>query len=236
MTGVFLQARLESARLTNKALLELGGKAVIEQAMGQLRRLPVTRHVLLTDEKSADLLSRPAGRCGFEVFIGPEENVLERFVLAARFFGVDEIVRATGDNPMVSWELARLAVAGRRRAGADYFGFDGPPLGTGVEVVRTVALERALRGTTEPYDLEHVTPFLYRNPDRFTIVRTASAPAYRMPHARVTLDTREDYQRLCDLYDVVYDGAPVPVLRLLRALKRNGAGEVVEESVYSSRA
>jgi spore coat polysaccharide biosynthesis protein SpsF len=218
VTGVLLQVRLGSTRLPGKALLELAGRTVIEHAMRSLRRLPVSAHLLVTDAQSAPALHEPAARCGFRVFVGPQENVLERFVLAAREFELDEIVRATGDNPLVSWELARLAVAVRRRADADYVGFDGPPLGTGVEVVRTAALETALRESDDPYDAEHVTPFLYRHPEWFTVVRVPAPGAYHAPRARVTLDTADDLRELSAIFEDVYDGAPVPVLRLVRRL------------------
>ena len=219
MTGVFLQARLGSSRLANKALLELGGHAVVELAMLSLRRIPASRHVLVTDERSAALLAMRAERCGFDLFVGPEDNVLKRFVLAARAHGVAEIVRATGDNPLVSWELARMTVMLRRRTHADYAALDGPPLGTGVEVVRSEALETALAESTDPYDLEHVSPCLYRNPQRFHAVRVEAPPAYRLPDARVTLDTTEDYAYLTRLFAEVYDGSPVPLLRLVRVLR-----------------
>lgn len=235
MTGVFLQARLGSSRLANKALLELGGHAVVEHAMLSLRRVPAACHVLLTDEASARLLGMRARRCRFDVFVGPEENVLERFVLAARTWGVDEIVRATGDNPLVSWELARMAVALRRREDADYAAFDGPPLGTGVEVVRADALERALAESRDPHDLEHVSPYLYRTPDRFTVVRVPAPPAYRLPDARVTLDTADDYAFLLRLFARVYDGAPPAALRLVRAL-RHATPQMELDHAYSSHA
>jgi spore coat polysaccharide biosynthesis protein SpsF len=219
VTGVFLQVRLGSTRLPNKALLELSGRCVVEHAMRSLSRLPAARHVVVTDASSADLLQPHAARCGFDLFVGPELNVLERYVLAARHYGVDEVVRATGDNPLVSWELARMAVAARRRLAADYLGYDGPPLGTGVEVVRATALERALRETDDPYDTEHVTPYLYRNPDRFVARRLPAPPAYCRPQARVTLDTATDYRALSRLMESLYDGVPVPVLRLVRTLQ-----------------
>ncbi|MFW5813843.1 MAG: cytidylyltransferase domain-containing protein [Spirochaetota bacterium] len=235
MTGVFLQARLGSSRLANKALLELGGYAVVEHAMRSLRRLPAARHVLLTDEASAALLRMRAERCGFELFVGPEDNVLERFVLAAREYGVEEVVRATGDNPLVSWELARMAVALRRRERADYVGYDGPPLGTGVEVVTTSALETALSESDDSYDLEHVSPYLYRTTGRFTVVRVPAPPAYCLPNARVTLDTPDDYAALVRLFDRIYDGTPVPVLRLVRTL-RDGSMTREDAHAHSARA
>lgn len=233
MTGVFLQVRLESSRLPNKALLELGGSSVIEHAMRSLRRVPAARHVLLTDEMSAPHLANRAERTGFSTFVGPEEHVLERFVLAARKYGVSEVIRATGDNPLVSWELARMAVARRRQHEADYVGLDGPPLGTGVEVVTTAALERAFRETSDRYDCEHVTPYLYRNPDRFHCLRLPAPPAYWYPHGRVTLDTATDYREITAIMDAIYDGAPTPVRRLVRFLSARPGATVLPNACSS---
>lgn len=239
MTGVFLQVRLDSSRLPNKALLELGGRSVIEHAMLSLRRVPASVRAIVTDSASRDLLEPRAARCGFQIFVGPQENVLERYVLAARRFGVTTVVRATGDNPLVSWELARQALAEFRRRDADYCGYDGPPLGTGVEIVRVASLERAVRETRSTYDREHVTPYIYRHPQLFGAFRIPAPPAYCLPHARVTLDTAEDYRRLCTIFDELYVDAPVSVLRLVRWLRDvdSGSSEKAQEvNDYSSGA
>jgi len=239
LTGVFLQVRLDSARLPNKALLELGGKSVIEHAMLALRRIPASVFAIVTDSASRDLLEPRADRCGFETFVGPDENVLERYVLAARSFGVTEIVRSTGDNPLVSWGLARLALADFRRRKADYYGYDGPPLGTGVEILRTAALERAVRETRSDYDREHVSPYIYRHPGLFAPFRIPAPAAYCLPHARVTLDTPEDYRHLCTIFDELYLDAPVSALRLVRWLRHeeSSSQETAQEvNEYSSGA
>ena len=165
MTGVFLQVRLDSLRLPKKALLELGGVTVIEHAMQSLRRVSAEHHVVLTDERSGPLLEPLAVKCGFDLFAGPRDDVLQRYVLAGRKFGVDRVVRATGDNPLVSWELASRLLSIHQEDNADFSAFDGPPLGTGVEIVEVAALERAVVESDDEYDHEHVTPYLYRNPD-----------------------------------------------------------------------
>ncbi len=218
MTGVFLQVRLASSRLPRKALLQLADRPVVEHALRSLRRVPAAVHCVLTDSASADDIRPVAERCGYQTFVGSETNVLERYVTAIRAFGVDEVVRATGDNPLVSWELARMAVALRRRERADYAAFDGPPLGTGVEVVRADALERAYASSPDDYDIEHATPFLYRHPDRFTVVRRQAPPAYCAPDARVTIDTADDYERIGAIFAAIYDGEPIAALRLVRHL------------------
>lgn len=239
MTGIFLQVRLDSSRLPNKALLELGGRSVIEHAMLSLKRLPASVWAILTDSASRDLLEPRATRCGFQTFVGPEDNVLERYVLAGRKFGVTTVVRATGDNPLVSWELARQVLAEFRRRDADYCGYDGPPLGTGVEVVAVAALERAIRETRSSYDREHVTPYIYRHPNLFGAFRIPAPAACCLPHARVTLDTPEDYQRLCTIFDELYGDAPVPAFRLVRWLRDRetpSVKETQEVDDYSSGA
>ncbi len=221
MTGVFVQVRVGSSRLPRKALLDLAGRPMIEHAMRSLARVPARVHALVTDETSAGPLEPIASGCGFRVFVGPEEHVLRRYVLAARHFGVDEIIRATGDNPLVSWELARLAVAQRRRLEADFLAYDGPPLGTGVEVVRAAALEVALEESHDRYDAEHVSPFLYRNPQRFACVRLTAPPAYCYPQGRVTVDTEEDLRRVAALMQEIYDESPIPVIRLAHWFRAN---------------
>jgi spore coat polysaccharide biosynthesis protein SpsF len=223
MIGVLLQVRLDSSRLPNKALLELGGRSVIEHAMLSLRRVPASVRAIVTDEESSELLEPRATKCGFDTFVGPRDDVLERYVLAARAYGLTQVVRATGDNPLVSWELARLALRERALRNADYCGFDGPPLGTGVEVVEAAALERAVRETRSPYDREHVTSYVYRHPHEFSVMRLPAPAAYCLPHARVTLDTADDYRFLCTVFDALYNGTPIPARRLVRWLGSEAA-------------
>ncbi|MFP4179870.1 MAG: cytidylyltransferase domain-containing protein [Spirochaetaceae bacterium] len=220
MTGVFLQVRLDSSRLPGKALLPLEGDTVVGHAMRALRNVHAQVYLLLTDSESAGELRPHAEKAGFEVFAGAKDDVLLRYTDAARLYGVDRIIRATGDNPLVSAECADRICVLHRQAGADYSGFRGLPLGTGVECVEAEALFEAEKAAVSSYDREHVCPYLYRHPERFSI-HTPQAPGqYRFPEARVTLDTEEDYIRLKELFKSLYNGSPVPIDRLVPALSR----------------
>jgi spore coat polysaccharide biosynthesis protein SpsF (cytidylyltransferase family) len=55
----------------------------------------------------------------------------------------------------------------------------------------TDALVRAAALAVDPYDREHVTPFIRRD-RRFTAIRAIAAPAVRRPDLRLTVDTAED--------------------------------------------
>lgn len=222
-TGVFLQARLGSTRLPRKALAPLAGRAAIELACESLRRVPAEVYLLLTDEESLVELEPHARACGFSALAGPKEDVLARYAIAARRYPIQTIVRATGDNPLVSAELARLLLARHRTTGADYSAFDGPPIGTGVEVVRAAALLAAADEATDPYEREHVCPYLYRRPERFRIDRARAPERFCLPSAAVTLDTPEDWRLLDRLFRELSCGEPIEIDRLLPWLRRQGA-------------
>ena len=111
MTGVFLQVRLDSSRLPRKALLDLGGRPVIVRAMEALDGVPADIRALVTTDDSRASLSPLASSCGWEIHCGSKDDVLSRYLGAASRYGTDTIIRATGDNPLVSGHLAALLMA-----------------------------------------------------------------------------------------------------------------------------
>lgn len=176
MTGVFIQVRLDSTRLPGKALLPLENMTVIEHALRSLREVPAEVHAVLTDAEGAAPLAPLARRWGFRLFPGPKEDVLGRFAQAIAHFAVIRVVRATGDNPLVSAKLAKAALNLSQKSRADYCALQGAPLGTGVEVVKASALIEADREARDPYEREHVCPFLYHRPGRYRLVRPTVDP------------------------------------------------------------
>lgn len=175
--------------------------------------------MLLTTEDSESRLRPLAEKAGWGVFVGPKDDVLARYVLAARETGARRLVRATGDNPLVSAVMANAALELSDETGADYAGFGELPVGSGVEVIDVSSLEQAYTEAEDPYEREHVAPFLYRRPERFRIEIPPAPEQYRAPGTRITLDTADDYTFLKELYRALYDGEPleldtvVPYLR-----------------------
>ena len=234
--GVFLQVRLGSTRLPGKALLPLEGRSVIEHAMDALSVVKADVYALLTDSGSVEALEMLAERCGFETFEGPAEDVLKRYALAAEHYGVDTYIRATGDNPLVSGPLAEELLSCHIQKDADYSGYLGPPLGTGVEITRSAAVLSAVKEASDPYEREHVSPFLYRRPERFSINRPWAPKIVCLPGAKVTLDTAEDYEALKEIYGALYQGEPIQTHTLVAWLKnreRSNESDPTESPVYT---
>jgi spore coat polysaccharide biosynthesis protein SpsF len=218
-----LQARLGSTRLPVKVLLPLGGTTLIEQAMIRLSLVASDARVLATDEKSAAALAAAAGRRGFELLVGPEDDVLARYCLAVRRFKPDLVIRATGDNPLVSFELANLLAERRASRSSDYAGFLGMPTGMGVELVAAEALLRAEAEAGQAREREHVCPYLYEHPELFSVDRPEAPAGYLLPGARLTVDTASDYEAVLRLYGALYDGKPLPDGAILDYLREVAA-------------
>jgi spore coat polysaccharide biosynthesis protein SpsF len=199
-TLLIVQARLDSSRLPEKSLLALGGKPLIFRVMEALSPLLCETKVLACPEDCAAAFAPLAAGAGYELLSGPKEDVLARYALAIRRFGADRVIRATGDNPFV---FADAAAALEREAGAlnaDYAGYSGLPYGAGTESADAGALLRAEKEAASPPEREHVCPYLYGRPDLFRLHRPLAPLRWQGPDIRLTVDTREDYERAQILY------------------------------------
>lgn len=221
--GVFLQARLGSTRLPQKVLLPLKDGNVLQHALRSLRKIKADVYALLTDHNSGSVLEQYAVGEGFNLFMGPEDDVLRRFTSAIHFFKVDRVIRATGDNPLVSWRLASEILELHEKKRADLSHFINIPLGTGVEAVEADALLAAEDESADPYEHEHITAFLYRHPERFTILEIEGPVGCILPGRRVTLDTDSDYQLIRNIYSDLYVNEPIAAEDIVVWFKRKRA-------------
>jgi spore coat polysaccharide biosynthesis protein SpsF len=223
-TGVFIQVRLGSTRLPAKAVLPIDGVSLIRHAMRALRGVPAEVHALLSDHPSAARLAEEAAAEGFELFVGPDLDVLARFCQACRKFSVSRLIRATGDNPLVSAALARSIMEIHGERGADLSHYLGCPWGSGVEVVEARALFAAEKEAEDSVEREHITTFLYRHPERFIILEPQAPDGMNDPDARVTVDTPEDFARVQSIFHDLYRGAPIEADEIVSWFRRSRGG------------
>ena len=219
--GVFVQVRLASVRLPGKACLTVGDRSVIEHVMAALGRVEAEVHALLSDAEGARRLGGCALGCGFETFAGSEQDVLLRFCDAIRHYEVSHLVRATGDNPLVSPRLVRLTLEEYHRSGADLCHTMGNPLGTGVEVIRGSALLRAGEQARAAEEREHISTYLYRHPELFRIHEPQAPPECLFRNALVSVDTTEDYERVRRIFADLYAGEPIETEAVVLWLQRH---------------
>lgn len=180
-------------------IADICGKSLLERVMMRLEMVHRKGILAIPDDEKNDSLERIGKERGWRVFRGSEDDVLGRFVAAARKFQVTHIIRATGDNPLVDPIIVREI--GNALLNHDCARPEGCAPGAGVEGVTAEALFRADRETADSYDREHVMPYLYKNPDRYSVY---VYPAAGNSH-RLTVDTAEDIERVRRIFDALGD-------------------------------
>jgi spore coat polysaccharide biosynthesis protein SpsF (cytidylyltransferase family) len=122
---------------------------------------------------------------------GEENDVLGRYAACARYHKADVVVRITGDCPLVDPVAIQGQVKRLLDTGAMYVSNIYPvrtvPSGFDVEVFTATALYVADALATEPYDREHVTPWIQK---RFAREEQCQGCYTDRPH--LSFDTPED--------------------------------------------
>ena len=210
--GAIIQARTSSTRLPGKVLKEMpyaSGITVLQQIIRRLRRSKRLDQLIVatSQEREDDEIAKVSEKENVKAFRGSLHNVLERYYLAAIDNQLDVIVRITADCPCVDAEIVDRVIEKHLTGESDFTsnvvkrtfadGFD-------VEVLSFNALKRVKEAAQDNAQREHVTLYIYRNPDKFKIVNVEADGRLYAPDRRVTLDTPQDYALLCAIYDALY--------------------------------
>jgi spore coat polysaccharide biosynthesis protein SpsF len=221
--AVIIQSRISSTRLPSKALLDLCGKPMTCHVIEHAKAIKGARTVILatgSGEENLPLL-KIASECGIESFTGSENDVLERYYLASQNTDCDYIIRVTGDNPLTDHKSASLALEYTYLHDADHCTTSGIPVGTGVEIIKKSALEKAYKNGREPHQREHVTPYIKEHPEIFKILQYRSAVENPHPKLRLTVDTAEDFRLMEILFKALYCDRPILLTEVLSYISKN---------------
>lgn len=198
-----VQARMGSTRLPGKVLCALGRHTALACVIKRVQRFRNIDSLVLatTTERADDAVVTEAERYGAAVFRGDENDVLSRYYLAARQTHADVIVRITADCPLIDQEVSDHTIQQFLHYRPDYASNALQrtyPRGLDTEVMTFVALERAWKSATKPYERVHVTPYLYQNADLFRLLSVKGETDYSS--CRWTLDTTEDLEFLREVF------------------------------------
>jgi spore coat polysaccharide biosynthesis protein SpsF len=222
-----LQARMTSTRLPGKVLAPVLGEPMIGRQIERLRRSRrIDALVVATSaEASDDPLADYCRTIGAAVFRGALGDVLDRFAGAlAEHPAAETVIRLTGDCPLADPTLIDQVVARHAEAGADYTDDTTPrtfPHGLDVEVMRADVLRQAARDAADPYEREHVTPYIYRRPERYRLASLQRTPS--LAHLRWTVDYPADLDFVREVYAALYPTDPAFGLEAIVALPRNSS-------------
>lgn len=201
MTGIVIQARMGSTRLSGKVLMPIGKKKLLEHILDRLNILRAENCkvvVATTLQEKDDPIVRFCRERGVACFRGSENNVLERYWMCAQQYGFEDVVRLTADNPFTDMEEVERLIAMHRANEADYsYSYTELPVGVGIEILSRSALERCMQLAYKENHFEHVDDYIVEHMDQFHCYKLSIAPEKIHPEVRLTVDTVEDYKRAC---------------------------------------
>ncbi len=202
-TAAIIQARTGSTRLPGKVLQLISGKTMLERVIERTQQAASLNLVMIatTDKRQDDPIADFCGQKSIPVYRGSEDNVLDRFYKAAGSVNAETIVRITSDCPLIDSGLIEQVIAAFKSSGADYCSNSltaSFPRGLDTEVFSFKALETAWKNAGEEYEKVHVTPYLYRHPEKFKVHTVACESDYSS--YRWTVDTPDDLKLVREIY------------------------------------
>jgi len=189
-----IQARIDSSRLPGKVLKKVNNKTMLEILIKRLSRSKYISKIIVAcskNEKDKSIIDI-CKNLEVDYFIGSENDVLERYYEAAKKFKALNIVRITGDCPLIDPKVVDEVIINFFKKNVDYASNANPPTypdGLDVEVFRFSALKYAFFKAKLSSEREHVTPFIV-NHKKFT---KFNLKYYKnISSLRLTLDEKED--------------------------------------------
>lgn len=193
-TAIVVQARMGSTRLPGKVLKDIAGRPMLSYQMERLRRVKRAERIVVatTDQPADDAVERFCQKEKIACVRGSEHDVLARYHLAIERFPADVVVRITADCPLIDPAIVDEAIAAYEPDYVSNMLEKTYPYGMAVEVFSAQALREAHREAKDAAEREHVTPFIYRHPERYRLKSLTMAP--NLSHHRWTVDTPEDFE------------------------------------------
>jgi spore coat polysaccharide biosynthesis protein SpsF len=245
--AAIVQARMGSERLPGKVALEVEGKPLLAHLIERLNKAEkIDQVIIATSDKEADTpVVEIAETCGISFYRGSETDVLSRYLEAAKKYGVDIIVRVTGDCPLLDPLTVDELVGKYLASDLDYMRLNvddnGYPRGLDAEIFSFETLKRAAEyiereGEPEysPYR-EHVTLYIYRHSEFFKTAQV-DPPVYLRRDYRLCVDEKEDFELIKEIYRRFYNENEIIDIRdVIRALDEDPVLAGMNKNVQQKR-
>lgn len=199
-----IQARCSSVRLPGKVLLPFMQTNLLGFVFSRVKKAKSVEHWLVATsiDASDDPLVEFCDANDIPTYRGSLVNVSERFLGVLSKNRSDAFVRICCDSPFIDPRLIDSVSQLYFSHTLDMATNRCPrtfPKGQSVEIINSGAYKRAFTQFSTQDDFEHVTQFIYRNADKFTINNLRNT--FDMGNESLVVDTLEDYRYMCGVAD-----------------------------------
>lgn len=205
--AAIIQARMGSTRLPGKSMALISGKPMLYHIIERVGMVLGDIYIATTPDSSE--IRSFAKRWGIPCFLERVKgDVLDRFYQCAKEYAIENIVRITGDNPLIDPEMLRNLIDFYWKGGYDWAANCRLkvtyPVGNDAEIFSFKTLEKAWESSLDSWERECVTAYIYNHPELFKLGVMENKE--NLAHLRWTVDTAEDLERVRQIYFEHYKG------------------------------
>lgn len=243
-----VQARMGSARLPGKVAMEIEGKPMLAHLIDRLKYAQKLDQIIIatSNKETDDSIAHISEANGVVSYRGSENDVLSRYLEAGEKYHADIIVRITGDCPLIDPGTVDELIQTYLDSKLDYMrlnvGEDGYPRGLDAEIFSYKTLKKVdeLLHEEEESNLtsyrEHVTLYIYRHPEQFTIGHH-NPPADLKRNYRLCVDEIVDLELINEIYKSFYiTGQIIDIKKVIKALDDDFALAGMNKNVEQKKA
>lgn len=199
-----IQARLGSTRLPGKTLMKAGGDTLLGHLVRRVKASGFIKEIVIatTVDDRDGAIAEFAASMRLKCYRGSEDDVLDRFYKASVKYGLQTIVRVTPDCPILDPDVTDHVIRRYLKKRCDYASnciIPTYPDGLDTEVFSFKTLEKAWRGARLPSEREHVTAYIVKHPELFSIHNVRN-PGEDLSWMRWTVDTEEDMDFIREVF------------------------------------
>lgn len=212
--SAIIQARMGSTRLPGKVLKKILDQPLLSYEIERLRNSQLLDEIIVATTVSSDddPIVDFCQEVGVLCFRGSEEDVLSRYFEAALQYSCEVIVRLTADCPLIDPQIVDQVIKCYLKSDprVDYVSNvlqRTYPRGMDTEVFSFASLEMAHNMAVAQEEREHVTLFMYRNPQLCTLKGVENEVDWSK--YRLTVDEKDDFLLIKEILETLYPGNPL---------------------------
>jgi len=211
---IFIQARIGSTRFPGKILKQINNKTIIKILFERLQNVKNIDKIILTtgnSEKNQELL-KEAKRLNLDYFCGNEYNLLDRFYEASKKFNSDNIIRITGDNPLIDFDIINHGMDIFLKKKLDILSNNKIrtyPLGLNFEIFTKDALDRSWHDNLNKFKNQNEFYKSFISPTKYMLesenfVKYDLINDTNYSSIRLTIDYPEDLELIKKIFEPLY--------------------------------
>ena len=196
---------MNSTRLPGKVMLNLLDKPVIHQIYDRLSMCKKLDNIVIsTGEYDANIeICKYAKKHNFSLFVGNENDLIDRLYKTALEFNASAIVRITADCPLVDPEIVDDLISKFLMNNEKYDIITNCkiptfPHGLDIEVYSTKILKKLWEDIPKTELREWLPMYIKKHPKDFRVLNIENE--INLSHIRITLDYKEDFK----LIELIY--------------------------------